>query len=229
MGQQATILDIPLFPLNTVLFPGMTLPLHIFEERYKRMIAVCLEQGRSFGVVLIKSGAEVGGEAIPYDVGTVARIVQAVPMADGRYNILTQGAARFQVLESRYQSGYLTARVELLDEEELDIHRLADLQRSVERRFAGFMAELAAVTEAKLEPLRLPAEPTAASYYVAAHLPLDQWEKQRLLEATSTDVRLHEERRILGRERDLLRRFATAVPPYPTGEDEDGHIRLSPN
>ncbi|HEX5506199.1 MAG TPA: hypothetical protein VFW96_26510, partial [Thermomicrobiales bacterium] len=90
-------------------------------------------------------------------------------------------------------------------------------------------AELVAVTEAKLEPLRLPAEPTAASYYVAAHLPLDQWEKQRLLEATSTDVRLLEERRILGRERDLLRRFATAVPPYPTGEDEAGHIRLSPN
>ena len=142
MGQQATILDIPLFPLNTVLFPGMTLPLHIFEDRYKRMIAVCLEQGRSFGVVLIKSGAEVGGEAIPYDVGTVARIVQAVPMADGRYNILTQGAARFQVLESRYQSGYLTARVELLDEEELGAHPLREIRGRLDagRRGRGGVA-----------------------------------------------------------------------------------------
>lgn len=223
------MLDIPLFPLNTVLFPGMPLPLHIFEERYKRMIALCLEQRRSFGVVLIRSGQEVGGEAIPYEVGTVARILNAVPMADGCYNIITQGAARFQVLESSAQAGYLTARVELLQEEELDPRHLAEQQTVVRARFAEFVKELSALTSTPLEPIQFPAGPTAASYFVAANLPLDPWEKQRLLEASSTDVRLAEERRILGRERALLRRFATAEPPYPTGEDEQGRLRLSPN
>ena len=229
MEQRASILDIPLFPLSRVLFPGMALPLHIFEERYKRMIALCLEQRRSFGVVLIRSGPAIGGEAVPYEVGTVARIVEAIPLADGQYNIMTQGAARFQVLESRYQAGYLTARVELLEEEEHDQRHLAELEAAVQERFVAFIEDLAALTEAKLEPIRYPAGPTATSYFVAAHLPLDEWEKQRLLEASSTDVRLTELRRILGRERALLERFGKAQPPYLTGPDERGRLLFSPN
>jgi Lon protease-like protein len=66
--------DLPLFPMNTVLFPGMVLSLHIFEERYKLMINRCLEEERSFGVLLIRKGQEVGGSAIPYDVGTTTTI-----------------------------------------------------------------------------------------------------------------------------------------------------------
>jgi Lon protease-like protein len=229
MDRQTTTLDIPLFPLRTVLFPGMTLPLHIFEERYKRMIGLCLEQRRSFGVVLIKSGPEVGGEAVPYDVGTVARIINAVPMADGCFNIITQGAARFQVLESRHQAGYLTARVELLEEEEVDARQLAEQQAEVQQRFEQLVEELSKLTERALEPFDFPPGPTATSYFVAANLPVDAWEKQRLLEATSTDLRLTVERRILRRERDMLRRFATARPPYAPDEDEDNPPRLSPN
>ena len=77
MERRATILELPIFPLGTVLFPGMPLPLHIFEERYKRMIGRCLDGDRAFGVTLLKSGREVGGPAIPHEVGTIARIVQA--------------------------------------------------------------------------------------------------------------------------------------------------------
>ena len=65
---------LPLFPLNTVLFPNMVLPLHVFEERYKLMINTCLAQDKPFGVVLIYSGTEAGGPAVPHSVGTVARI-----------------------------------------------------------------------------------------------------------------------------------------------------------
>ncbi|MBF6600779.1 MAG: LON peptidase substrate-binding domain-containing protein [Dehalococcoidia bacterium] len=69
-------MDLRLFPLQTVLFPGMRLPLHIFEERYKIMVRECIDEDAPFGVVLIRSGAEVGGGAIPHDVGTTARIIQ---------------------------------------------------------------------------------------------------------------------------------------------------------
>ena len=66
---------LPLFPLHTVLFPGATIPLQVFEERYKRMMKVCLESDGRFGVVLIKDGMEVGGSAIPHDIGTIARVL----------------------------------------------------------------------------------------------------------------------------------------------------------
>ena len=72
--------DLPLFPLNTVLFPGMVLPLHIFEERYKLMINHCLEEERPFGVLLIREGKEVGSGAVPYQVGTTTMIA-VIPAA----------------------------------------------------------------------------------------------------------------------------------------------------
>jgi len=67
-------MELPLFPLNTVLFPGATLPLHVFEERYKQMINQCLESRSPFGVLLIRSGNEVGTPTEPFEVGTTASI-----------------------------------------------------------------------------------------------------------------------------------------------------------
>src|SRR5205814_5524803 len=84
-----------LFPLNTVLFPGMPLPLHIFEERYKLMIGRCLEEERPFGVVLIQSGPEVGGTAVPHRVGTTAHIAAVRRLDDGRMNLIAIGQERF--------------------------------------------------------------------------------------------------------------------------------------
>ena len=93
-GPQQTI---PLFPLNVVLFPGGFLPLHIFEERYKLMIQRCLDDESEFGVVLIKSGLEVGGNAEPHAVGTAARIVNVKKEEDGRMNIMVTGRERFRI------------------------------------------------------------------------------------------------------------------------------------
>ena len=90
-------LDLPLFPLNCVLFPNELLPLHIFEERYKAMINNCLDGVPEFGVVLIKSGSEVGGQADPHLVGTVARIRQTQGLDDGRMMIVVVGKQRFHV------------------------------------------------------------------------------------------------------------------------------------
>ncbi|MCH8066930.1 MAG: LON peptidase substrate-binding domain-containing protein, partial [Chloroflexi bacterium] len=89
---------LPLFPLDTVLFPKQVLPLHIFEERYKTMIGRCIEEGAPFGVVLIRSGNQVGGDAVPHDVGTTARIARVQRLPDGKINLITLGRDRFRVL-----------------------------------------------------------------------------------------------------------------------------------
>ena len=88
-----------LFPLNTVLFPGMPLPLHIFEERYKIMIGRCIDEDRPFGVVLIQSGTEVGNPAVPHVVGTTALIAAVKRLEDGRMNLIAVGQERFRSLE----------------------------------------------------------------------------------------------------------------------------------
>lgn len=221
MDKPTTILELPIFPLNLVLFPGMPLPLHIFEERYKLMVERCLEGNRSFGVTLLREGQAEGPGGVPHTIGTVARIVRHVRMEDGRYNLVTRGTSRYQMLDSRAESGYLTARVELLDEEEDDPRALEMLRAIVEDEFDGFLDDLTELTNTKREPIVFPDDPTAAAYLVAHFLPIYNWEKQRLLEASSTDVRLAEERRILGRERGMIREFGAAPAIYQV-DDGDG-------
>src|ERR1700738_1034615 len=107
-----------LFPLNTVLFPGAVLNLHVFEERYRRLIAECLDANEAFGVVLIRDGQDVGDpDVTPHEVGTTAEISEVTPLPAGRYYISTTGGRRFRI--ERIVSGdpYLTADVEFLDDE----------------------------------------------------------------------------------------------------------------
>src|SRR6266487_1733603 len=107
-----------LFPLNTVLFPGMPLPLHIFEERYKLMIGRCIEEERPFGVVLIRSGPEVGGPATPHPVGTIAQIAGWKSLDEGRMNVIAVGQERFRIIEVVRLEPYLVARVTPLVDQE---------------------------------------------------------------------------------------------------------------
>ena len=108
-GNGERTVDLRLFPLNSVLFPGMRMPLHIYEERYRVMIRECVEEDAPFGVALIKSGPEVGSGAIPHDVGTTARILQVEYLDDGRMNIFTIGEQRFRTLaiNTTGQSGHV--------------------------------------------------------------------------------------------------------------------------
>ena len=213
-------LELPIFPLGVVLFPGMPLPLHIFEERYRAMIQRCLEERQGFGVVLLRDGQAEQPGGIPYEIGTVARIVRHVRLDDGRYNILTRGLRRFQILASRLDAaGYLTAQVALLEEDEQDRRHLATLHAMLEDECDAFVQDLVALTNSRIEPPPFPAAPTTASYHVAHYLPIYTWEKQRLLEATSTDLRLAEELRIVRRERGMLREFGVAPAIF---QIEDG-------
>ena len=109
---------LPLFPLNVILFPNGALPLHVFEERYKLMIQRCLGADSRFGVVLIRSGPEVGGPAEPHSVGTVALVTQFRRLDDGRMLLSVAGQQRFRIEEVTQLDPYLEAEVELLDRED---------------------------------------------------------------------------------------------------------------
>ncbi|MBM3459217.1 MAG: ATP-dependent protease, partial [Armatimonadetes bacterium] len=98
---------IPLFPLNVVLFPGMALPLHIFEPLYRQMIRRCLDGDQRFGVCLIRSGPEVGGPADPHSVGSLCQIAHVHALEDGRMNLLVVGVSRFQVVRLYHDEAYL--------------------------------------------------------------------------------------------------------------------------
>jgi Lon protease-like protein len=134
-------MDLPLFPLNTVLCPGIALPLHVFEERYRAMVRHCLESSSPFGVVLIRNGREVGTGAISFTgIGTIAEIRDAGAYDDGRYDLLVVGTRRFEI--RRVLSGrrpYLVAEVDVLAEEvgdEIVAHRLA---MTATRRFVSYL------------------------------------------------------------------------------------------
>jgi Lon protease-like protein len=134
-------MELPLFPLNSVLCPGIALPLHIFEDRYRELVRHCIHSSSPFGIVLIREGREVGTGAISFTgIGTIAEIRDAGRYEDGRYDLLVVGTRRFEI--RRVLSGrrpYLLAEVDVLDEtigDEAVAHRLA---MSATRRFVTYL------------------------------------------------------------------------------------------
>jgi uncharacterized protein len=118
MAAQLPYAEVPLFPLNTVLYPGGQLQLRIFEPRYLDLVRECTRTGSAFGVCLILDGNEVGSPARPAAVGTLARITDFNHRADGLLGISTEGGGRFRVLRTRVRSdGLLRGEVELWPEE----------------------------------------------------------------------------------------------------------------
>lgn len=195
---------LPLFPLNTVLFPHMPLPLHVFEQRYRDMIADCLEAGHSFGVVGIREGLETG-PALPYDIGTLAKIGRIDRMEDGRMNLLVSGASRFRILETATDRPYLRGRIEILPEAGDDAAGIGDLTDVAATAFRDYSNLLRELVNEKAEPFEPPMDPELLSYLVAGTLTLQLPQKQALLEYPRTDQRLRAELALLRRELTLLR------------------------
>ena len=192
--------DIPLFPLHVVLFPDMPLPLHIFEPRYREMILRCREEKSPFGITLIQSGADIGAEAVPRQVGTLARIAQYEEIADGRMNILVFGESRFRIMRTFHDKPYLSAAIELIGEEEAELDRVEDDFNAVTVLFRTYLESLFAMTGRTLSTLQLPQDPEYLSYAVASVLQVPPQEKQALLEITDTSRRLQREIEILSTE-----------------------------
>lgn len=175
---------LPLFPLNTVLFPGMPLTLHIFEERYKLMINRCLDAETPFGVVLLKSGAEVQGTgptAEPYLIGCTALITQVQRIGMGRMNIVAVGMDRFKVKAFDYTETYLSADVDLLpliDATQFELRRHdTDLRPWVER----YLSAIAKSENVQFDRGQLPDDTLKMTYLAAALLRVAADDKQALL------------------------------------------------
>ena len=189
--------DIPLFPLHVVLFPDMPLPLHIFEPRYREMILRCREENAPFGVTLIQSGADIGAEAVPRQVGTLARIAQYEELPDGRMNILVFGEGRFRITRTMHDKPYLSASVTLISEGEAGDGQFQDAFDEVAVLFRTYLESLFAMTGRTLSTLQLPQDPEFLSYAIASVLQVPPPEKQTLLEMTDTGRRLRREIEIL--------------------------------
>src|SRR4051794_2122011 len=147
-------MELPLFPLHAVLFPGVALPLHIFEERYRSMIGRCIAAGEPFGVVLIKDGREVGEAPVSLaQVGTTAIIRQAGRHPDGRLDIVTVGGRRFRIDELHDdREPYLVGDVEILDEPIGEREEARRLARRVGSSFIRYLDRLAPTLDASDGP-----------------------------------------------------------------------------
>ncbi len=197
---------LPLFPLHTVLFPGMALPLHIFEQRYRSMVSECLHSRRPFGVVLIKSGREVGAPAVPYPVGTTARIARVDRMPNGCLNIEAIGQERFRLVEVETEpSGRLAAVVQPFPLATGDSAGARQAARALAPFLGRYLALLAEAAHTTLDARRLPRDPASIAFLAAIVAQIPLAEKQELLSAPSAADLLRREHTLYRREISLLR------------------------
>jgi Lon protease-like protein len=198
--------EIPLFPLNTVLFPGMPLALHIFEDRYKLMIGHCIEQRRPFGVVLIKQGVEaLGALAEPHSIGCTAQITLVERLEQDRLNIGAVGRERIRVLSLDSDGPYLLGQVEDLPLKESEPAGQLRAARRLHPWVERYMEQLSQVEGALSPPQKLPREPRSLAYAAAALLQIPVAEKQALLETPETATFLEDARILYRREVAFLR------------------------
>ncbi|MGO4754104.1 LON peptidase substrate-binding domain-containing protein [Streptomyces sp. 2MCAF27] len=222
---------LPLFPLNTVLFPGLVMPLNVFEQRYRAMmrelLAIPEDAPRRFGVIAIRDGREVAPTALGlpdptadpergaaagfgpepmksfHAVGCVADAATIREQKDGTFEVLATGTTRFQLRSVDASGPYLTAEVDELDEKPGD--GAGALASGVVRAFRTYQKRLAGARERTLAAQQdLPGEPSVLSYLVAAAAVLDTPTKQRLLQAPDTATRLAEELKLLRAESAVI-------------------------
>jgi uncharacterized protein len=208
---------LPLFPLGAVLYPGMLLPLHIFEERYRQLVRDLLEGSdpRRFGVIAIRKGRETGIDGVHslYEVGCVATLRRVEPLEDGRFDIITVGTQRFRLRSLDQTRPYLQGEVELLDDDVTDQAAAMPLVRTVQTAFRGYTDALTEWGGATVRIEELPDEPTLLSFIVAAAMIIDLTERQGLLAEPDTLRRLNVQRALLSRETAMLR--TTTSRPAP--------------
>ena len=216
-------MHMPVFPLNVVLVPGLVLPLHIFELRYRELVQQLLAKpessGREFGIVGVRDGRSVeidGGQAL-YEVGVVASLRDVEVLEDGRYNIVTSGTRRFRLRQLDDSNPLLQAEVELLEDLQGpdDEVLAATVRRTFDRYRSLLGARLLITRDGPVEDL--PSDPGAMAYLVTAAMVLPGGERQALLAASSIQERLVLAQRLLVRECGLIEHLAS-VPATDLGQ-----------
>ena len=203
--------QIPILLLDLVLFPGMPLPLHIFEPRYRLMVQRCMDNDQVFGVALPLPLPETPDlpHPLPVGVGTSTRIVQVFPLPDGRFNLQTNGEHRFRVQSVEMKDDYPLASVEWIEDSapQTDLKPLSIQVHKMAQMYFQDLATEAGLDLSNQPPVELPDDPYQLSMWMSAALPMPAHEKQGLLEQTSTNARLQYLLQFLKRN-DLIRRAA---------------------
>lgn len=216
--------QLPIFPLNAVLFPGVTVPLHVFEDRYRALVHHLLtisdKPKRVFGVVAIREGYEVGTHGVQsvHRIGCVAQMVSVVPYADGRFDIEVVGRRRLRLDVLDTSGTYLVGEVETLEEghkmsAQLSTQVEAEARRT-KRTFETYRRRLSELRGGEVLDGELPQDPEYLSYSLAATCLLTLAERQALLEAGSPLDRLVMLRFSLNEEMRAMR----AIPSLPATE-----------
>jgi hypothetical protein len=202
--------ELPLFPLQTVLYPGLPIPLHVFEDRYRQMFKRILDTELRFGVVAIVKSRDVDAGATYHPIGCVAEVAKVDRHADGRLDVVARGQSRFRIDGVTQAAPYIVAEVSELPEATGEAAEQRTLKAG--RLFTMYVATLLRMAGKQAEPIDIPDDPVAASYLVAAGLQVDLADKQRLLTIPSASERLAAEATLLRRELVLLEHFRVAGP-----------------
>ena len=197
MGGRIT--EVPLFPLDLVLFPQMVVPLHIFELRYRLMVQRCLKENQPFGIVLMTGNDEATKTVTTAEVGCLAQILESEPLDDGRFRIQIVGTERFRVLDTHDNQPYRCGLVETLQDQPGTPGDWEPLVDSVKEALKDYLTRQLARAGKKVAGFRLPDEPELLSFTAACVLPIANDDKQALLELTDINSRLLSARDVLRR------------------------------
>jgi hypothetical protein len=208
---------LPLFPLGAVLYPGMLLPLHIFEERYRQLVRDLLDgaEPRRFGVIAIRKGRETGIDGVHslYEIGCTATLRRVEEREDGRFDVVSVGTRRFRLLTLDRTRPYLQGEVEMLADEPADPAEAGPAVRMIQAAFREYLDALTEWGGATVRLEDLPDEPELLSFIVAAAMVIDLPERQAMLAEPDTLRRLALQRALLSRETAMLR--TTTSRPVP--------------
>jgi hypothetical protein len=208
---------LPLFPLGAVLYPGMLLPLHIFEERYRQLVRDLLDgaEPRRFGVIAIRKGRETGIDGVHslYEIGCTATLRRVEEREDGRFDVVSVGTRRFRLLTLDRTRPYLQGEVEMLADEPADPAEAGPAVRVIQAAFREYLDALTEWGGATVRLEDLPDEPELLSFIVAAAMVIDLPERQAMLAEPDTLRRLAMQRALLSRETAMLR--TTTSRPVP--------------
>ena len=183
---------LPLFPLPLVLFPGAVLPLHVFEPRYRRLLADCLAADREFGLLFLPDGA-TAADLAPGSVGCVAFVEQVEPLPDGRSNLIVSGRRRFQLRHlAESPQPYTVGEVRDFDDERDSLAELDALAGQLRSTFERVAAAARTISDEPQFTPTLPEHPAELTFAVAALLDLDLAARQQLLASRSARERLEE-------------------------------------
>ena len=203
---------LPMFPLGTVLFPSLSIPLHVFEPRYRALARHCTSGDGQLGIVLIERGSEVGGGDVRFQVGTRAFIAQAVELADGRWGLMVKGSNRIRVERWLPDDPYPRADVRDLPEDREALPAGAQgVQEEMVRRLRRVLALRAELGEtAAPATVEVDGDPVLATWQAAALAPLGPADAQHVLELDDPWRRMELVVRLLGEDADVLARRVAA-------------------